>query len=82
MKCRGLCILHCLSVEAKDFWYIYVFMYGCYCKYHNEICYKSPISGMVVIFLCLSCLFFFQKVHCKYCIELSYKDPWVVCFGF
>jgi len=49
----GLCFLHCLPVEAKEFWYMYIFMYGCYYKHHNEICYKVPISGMVVMFFML-----------------------------
>jgi len=32
------------------FWYLYIFMHGFYCKYHNELCYKDPIRGMIVRF--------------------------------
>jgi len=56
---------------------MYVFLYGCHCKYHNELCYKALISGMVVMLVC-----FQWDVHCKYCNEPSYKAPWAVCLLF
>ena len=57
IKC-GLCILPCLPVEAKQFWYgvlvhvlamfgICTYVHGC--KYNHELCYKDPISGMGVM---------------------------------
>ena len=48
----GLCITHCFLIEAKEFWYTYIFMYGCYCKYYNDLGYKAPISSMVVMLSC------------------------------
>lgn len=65
---------------------MYIFMYGLYFRYHNELCYKAPISCMVVMLACCHVChdsFSLEKViHCKYCIEIICKDPWVVCFGF
>ena len=68
------------------FGHMYLYVYGC--KYRHEICYKAPISGMG--FMLLWCYIFhvtdwfaLQQVdNCKYCNELSYKDPRVVCFLF
>jgi len=60
----GLCILPCLLVKAKQFWYdvlgmclgicfgdvtICTYVYGC--KYYHEISYKAPISSMGVMLL-------------------------------
>jgi len=25
-------------------------IFGCYCKYHNELCYKAPVNNMIVRF--------------------------------
>ena len=52
MRCR-LYILNYFMIEEKKFWYIYISMYGFYCKYHNEMCYKALVSGMIVMCLML-----------------------------
>ena len=44
----GLMFSICLAYVLLMFWYMYI--YGC--KYHRELSYKAPISGMVVIFSC------------------------------
>jgi len=36
----------CLLVEAN----VYVCICGYYCKYHNELHYKSPVNSMIVMF--------------------------------
>ena len=99
IRCRPS-ILLCFFVMANNFWcdvgicLVYVLMwwldiayvYGC--KYLHELCYKSPISGMVSFnYSChvvmLPCWFAFQQGdHCKYCIKLCYIAQWVVCFLF
>jgi len=47
---------------------------GCYCKYHNELCYKDPINGMIVTFLAVvivnTAMICVIKLHGKYVLVL------------
>ena len=53
----SLCILNCFSVKEKEFWYMYIYMFGYYYEYHSELCYKSPIRGMIIMFVMLALSF-------------------------
>jgi len=53
--------------------FVYVYVYGC--KYHHEVRYKAPISGMVFIFSCchdvfLLSRFFIVNTAMSYVIKL------------
>lgn len=93
IKCE-LCILPYSLVENM-FWYMFLvhdlvmfgictYLYGC--KYHHELCYKAPTSGMGVMELwCYTCyvfmlVFFRAGDHCKYRNEQSYNAPWKYFF--
>ena len=32
-----------------------------YCKYHNELCYKAPVCGMIVIWSCCHDVFLLSR---------------------
>ena len=73
IRCRP-CILLCLSVEAKKFWFDvgkcfsyvllmfwYMYIYVFECQYHHKLSYKAPISVMVVILSCCHDFFLLSR---------------------